>query len=132
MGARYLKYEEAIIRNEYPTASRARLLALLPDRTWEQIGVHARKMGVHRTSETWGNSIREGRKILKDTWSDRDNKRFDHLYPNATRALLLDAFPARTWISIQSHAQKRQMHRRREAISLQISIGRGQELNNES
>ena len=124
MGARYLKVEETFIRAHYPTATRAEILELIPGRTWAQIGVHARRMGILRTTKARGDSIREGRKELKHAWSNADNERFDHFYPNATRERLLDAFPLRTWKSIQSHAQKRVVHRTREAAALQISIGR--------
>jgi hypothetical protein len=44
MGARYLKAEEAVILTHYPTARRWKILALIPDRTWEEIGAKARKM----------------------------------------------------------------------------------------
>ena len=124
MGARYLKVEETVIRAKYPTATRAEILELIPGRTWGQIGVCARRMRVLRTTEARRNSIREGRKALKSAWSDSDNKRFDAMYPTVTRAQLRAAFPSRTWKSIQSHAQKRQLHRSREAAGKQINIGR--------
>ena len=124
MGARYLKEEETVIRSRYPTESKEEILKLIPGRTWAQIGVHARTMRILRTTEAWGNSIREGRKTLKHTWSDTDNLLFDTRYPVATHAQLLATFPGRSWLSIRSHAQKRGVHRTREAAGRQISIGR--------
>jgi hypothetical protein len=125
MGARYLKAEEEEeeIVNHYSTASRAEMLERIPNRTWLQIGVHARHMRVLRTTTAWGNSIREGRKILKHSWSDADNERFDLLYPIHTYIQLLAAFPERSRKSIRSHAQKRHLHRTREAVGREISIG---------
>jgi hypothetical protein len=124
MGERWLKAEEAVIPTHYPTARRWEILALIPDRTWVEIGVKARKMGIHRNKEAKGNSIREGRKTHKDAWSDLQNERFDRLYPTETREELLAAFPNRTFVSIQSHAQKRHIHRSREATGRQMNIGR--------
>ena len=124
MGERWLKAEEEVIRTHYPTAPRAEILKLIPDRTWAQIGVHARRMRVLRTSETWGNSIREGRKTLRCAWSDEDNDRFDKLYPHLTRAKLLVAFPSKSWLAIRSHAQRRDLHRSVEATGCEINIGR--------
>ena len=124
MGARYLKMEDEVILKYYPTASRAKILELIPNRTWEEIGVHARKKGIHRTSTAWGDSIREGRKILKHSWSDVDNDLFDRYYPNSTRSALLNFFYPRTWFAIQSHAEKRNLHRTRKAIGREIAIGR--------
>ena len=124
MGARWLKSEEKAIVNHYSTASRTEMLERIPDRTWSQIGVHARHMRVLRTTIAWGNSVRQGRKTLKHAWSDKDNERFDAIYPIATRAQLRAAFPSRTWKSIQSHAQKRHIHRTREAAGREINIGR--------
>ena len=124
MGARYLKTEDTVIMVLYPTATKEKILELIPNRTWEQIGVHARKKGIHRTSKAWGNSVREARKILKHSWSDEENAKFDRYYPHSTReALLLNFFP-RTWYALQSHAQKRNIHRTRETISREIKIGR--------
>jgi len=124
MGARYLKVEETVIRAQYPTASRTEILELIPDRSWAQIGVHARRMRILRTTKARGNAISEGRKALKHAWSDMDNKRFDAMYPTVTRAQLSAAFPSRTWLSLQSHAQKRQLHRTRQAVGRQVDIGR--------
>ena len=124
MGARYLKEEEATIVADYPTASRAEILEKMPGRTWLQIGAHARRMGVHRTSQAWGNSIREGRKVLRGAWIDTDNERLDRIYSDATRVQLRAAFPSRTIRSILSHAQKRHLHRTHEAISNEIKTGR--------
>ena len=123
MGARWLKAEEAEIRNHYSTSTRAEMLLRIPERTWAQIGVHARRMRILRTTKARGNSISEGRKALKHAWSDMDNKRFDAMYPTVTRAQLRAAFPNRTWKSIQSHAQKRHLHRTRQAAGNQINIG---------
>jgi len=125
MGARYLKVEEIAIGARYPTASKEEILKLIPGRTWLQIGVHARHMGILRTTQAWGSSIREGRKDLKHAWSDSDNERFNRLYPVLTRAAMFTAFPSRSWKSLQSHAQKRGIRRTREAKCRQISIGRG-------
>jgi hypothetical protein len=124
MGARYLKTEDAAIEIYYPTASRDEVLKRIPNRTWGQIGVHARKMGIHRTTKARGNSIREGRKILKHSWSDEDNDKFDSYYPHSTRSALLNFFYPRTWLALQSHAEKRHLHRTREAVGRQIQIGR--------
>ena len=124
MGARYLKVEETVIRTRYSTAPKEEILKLIPDRTWLQIGVHARHMRILRTTNAWGSSVRDGRKALKHSWSDIDNERFDRLYPVLTRVALLVAFPPRSWKSIQSHAQKRGIHRTREAKGRQINIGR--------
>jgi hypothetical protein len=81
-------------------------------------------MRVLRTTQSKGDSIREGRKSHKDAWSDLQNERFDRLYPIVTREELLAAFPNRTFISIQSHAQKRHIYRSREATGRQMNIGR--------
>jgi hypothetical protein len=124
MGARYLKTEDDAIVKYYPTASRDKILKLIPDRTWEQIGVHARGMRILRTSKAWGNSIREGRKALSNSWQDCENILFDELYPTALHSQLILAFPDRTWHALQSHAQKRHLHRTREAAGRQINIGR--------
>jgi len=124
MGARWLKAEETEIVNHYSTASPAEMCERIPDRTWREIGVHARHMRILRTTKARGDSIREGRKILAHSWSDRDNERFDSMYPTATHAQLFAAFPARTRKSIRSHAQKRHLYRMREAAARQISIGR--------
>ena len=124
MGARYLKTEDEVILRYYPTASRVEIMKRIPNRTWEEIGVHARKKGIHRTSKAWGNSVREGRKILKHSWSDEDNDKFDRYYPHSTREALLSFFYPRTWLALQSHAQKRNIHRSCEAIGREIQIGR--------
>jgi hypothetical protein len=124
MGARWLKKEEKEIVDQYSKASRTEMLERIPDRTWNQIGVHARHMRVLRTTSAWGNSIREGRKALKHAWSNADNERFDLLYPICTYAQLLAAFPERSPKSIRSHAQKRHLHRTREAVGREINIGR--------
>ena len=124
MGARYLKSEEAVIRDFYPTSTREVILALIPDRTWSQISTHARRMRVLRTTQARGNSIQEGRKKLKGAWSDQENDRFDRYYPNSTRVALTDHFYPRTWLALQSHAEKRGIHRTREAIGREIKIGR--------
>jgi hypothetical protein len=123
MGERWLKAEEEIIRTDYPTGTRAEIIELIPDRTWGQIGVHARRMGIHRTSTAWGNSIREGRKTLRGAWSDKDNERFDNVYPHLTRVELLAAFPSKGWLALRSHAQRRGIHRTTEATKRQIRIG---------
>lgn len=124
MGARWLKAEEKEIVDHYPTASPTEMCRRIPDRTWSQIGVHARHMRVLRTTTAWGNSVRQGRKTLKHAWSDRDNEHFDKIYPVVTHAQLRVAFPGRTRKSIQSHAQKRHIHRTREAAGKEINIGR--------
>jgi len=124
MGARWLKAEEKAIVARYSTASPAEMCRRIPDRTWSQIGVHARHMRVLRTTVAWGNSVRQGRKRLKHAWSDKDNERLDTIYPILARAQLRAAFPSRTWKSLQSHAQKRHLHRTREATGRQINIGR--------
>jgi hypothetical protein len=124
MGDRWLKSEESEIVDHYPTASPAEMVLRIPERTWAQICVHARRMRVLRTTEARGNSIREGRKALKHAWSEKDNKRFDTMYPINTRAQLRAAFSSRTWKSIQSHAQKRHLHRTRGAAGKQINNGR--------
>ena len=127
MGDRWLKSEESEIVDHYSTASPAEMVLRIPERTWAQICVHARRMRVLRTTEARGNSIREGRGLLKHAWSIADNKRFDAMYPTATRAQLRATFPSRTWLSIQSHAQRRQLHRTREAAGNQINIGRSKD-----
>jgi len=124
MGARWLKAEEAEIRNHYSSSTRAEMLLGIPERTWAQIGVHARRMRILRTTKARGYSISEGRKALKHAWSDIDNKRFDAMYPIVTHAQLSAAFPSRTWKSLQSHAQKRHVHRTRQAVGTQVNIGR--------
>ena len=129
MGERWLKAEEEVIYTHYPTAPRTEILKLIPDRTWAQIGVHARRMRVLRTSATWGNSIREGRKTLRGAWSDEDNGRFDKIYPHLTHAELLAAFPSKSWLAIRAHAQRRDIHRSVEATGREIQIGRGKEKN---
>ena len=124
MGARYLKMEETVIQVWYPTASKEKILDLMPGRTWPQIGVHARRMGIHRTTQAKGNSIRAGRKEIKGAWSDEENERFDELYPYSAREFLIAAFYPRTWLALQSHAEKRHLHRTREAVSREIKIGK--------
>ncbi len=124
MGARYLKAEETVIRAHYPTSRRWKILALIPDRTWVEIGAKARKMGIHRNKEAKGDSIREGRMLLKSAYSFTENALFDRIYPTATHAELLDAFPNRTLKSIFSHARRRGLHRTKDAKAEQIKIGR--------
>jgi hypothetical protein len=124
MGARYLKAEEAIIRSHYPTAARWKIMGMIPARTWVEIGVKARKMGIHRNKDAKGDSIREGRKEINGSWSDEENDQFDRYYPHSTREALLKFFYPRTWFAIQSHAEKRHIHRTREAVGRQINIGR--------
>ena len=124
MGARYLITEDEVIERYYPTASCAEILERISDRTWGQIGVRARKKGIHRTSKAWGNSVREGRKLHKDAWTDQQNELFDALYPEQTHAQLLAAFPNRSLLALQSHAQKRGIYRTREALGRQMNIGR--------
>jgi hypothetical protein len=124
MGARYLKAEEAVIRARYPTSRRWQILALIPGRTWVEICAKARKMGIHRTKAAKGDSICEGRKLSRYLWSDSDNVKFDLLYPTATHEQLLNTFHTKTWISIRSHAEKRRIHRTKEAKARQVKIGR--------
>lgn len=124
MGERYLKSEEAIIKEHYPTSTQEEILAAVPNRTWSRIVSHAHRMGLHRTSQAWGNSIREGRKGLRGSWTDPENDRFDLLYPTSSHSYLLSAFHPRTWQAIQSHAQKRHLYRTREAVGREINIGR--------
>jgi len=124
MGNRYLKVEDEAIRKYYPTATRQEILQRIPNRTWIQIGARAIRIGVHRSTQAKGDSIREGRKALENSWED-DKDMFLALFPVATRAQILKAFPRRTWLSIQSYAGRLHLHRSREAIGRQISIGRG-------
>ena len=124
MGERYLKREETVIAVHYPTSTREEIMALIPNRTWTQIGIHARQMGIFRTSQAWGNSIREGRNILRNSWSVKDNFLFDRLYPFATYEELLLHFPDRTLTALQSHAHVRHLHRTREAAGREMNIGR--------
>ena len=125
MGERWLKTEEETIRTHYPTAPRAEILALIPNRTWLQVSAHARRMGVHRTSETWGNSVREGRKLLPDSWTLAENLLLNQFYPQHTRAEICAALPRRAWKAIRCHAHKLDIERTREAKARQIQIGRG-------
>jgi hypothetical protein len=125
MGERYWKAEERIIREHYPTATRNEILALMPNRTWLQLSAHAREMGVHRTSETWGNSVREGRKSLQDSWSIEENIQLVKFYPQHTRAEICAALPRRAWKAIRSHARRLDIERTREAKAREIRIGRG-------
>jgi hypothetical protein len=124
MGERYLKAEEAVILSHYPTSRRWEILALIPGRTWVEIGAKARKMGIHRNKDAKGDSIRDGRILLKSTYRDAENARLDMIYPTATHAELLDAFPKRTIKSIFSHARRRGLHRSKEANARQVKIGR--------
>jgi hypothetical protein len=124
MGARYLKVEEAAIRDHYSTATRADMLTFVPNRTWAEIGVHARRMGIHRTTQAKGYSIQKGREGTDISWSDEENDEFDSRYPHSTRAELLNFFYPRTLYAIQSHAEKRGLHRTREAMGREISIGK--------
>ena len=125
MGERWLKVEEEIIRTHYPTAPRAEIVELIPNRTWGQIGVHARTMGVHRNSQAWGNSVREGRKLLPDSWSVAENMQLVKFYPRHTRAEICAALPRRSWKSIRSHARRIDVTMTREAKARAIRIGRG-------
>jgi hypothetical protein len=125
MGARYLKVEEAVIRKYYPTAARWKIMGMIPDRTWVEISVKARKMGIHRTSAAKGNSVREGRASLKNSYDHSENNLLDRLYPSATHAELLEAFPTRTLPSLFAHARRRGLHRSKEAKARQVKIGRG-------
>ena len=119
-----MKAEEAEIRVQYPTARRWIILKHIPYRTWCQIGVKARKMGIHRTKEAKGESMREGRMLLKNAYLPLQNFLFDRLYPTNTHAELLEAFPGRTLKALQSHARRRHLHRTKEAKARQIHIGR--------
>ncbi len=127
MGARYLKAEEAVIRKYYPTSRRWEILALIPGRTWVEIGVKARRMGIHRNKDAKGDSIREGRRQLNNTYSDAENERLDMIYPTATHAEPLDARPNRTLKSIFSHARRRRRHRLKEAKARHVKVGRERE-----
>jgi hypothetical protein len=124
MGNRYLKAEEEAIRELYPTATQFEIRSRIPDRTWAEIGVKARKMGIHRTTEAKGDSIREGRVLLKNAYSFTDNYLFDRLFPIKTHAELLAAFPGRSFKALISHAQRRHLHRTKEAKARQVQIGR--------
>jgi len=124
MGARYLKVEDEAIKAHYPTATRREILRLIPTRTWNQIGVRARRINVYRTTKAKGTAIIESRKESGYLWSDSDNIKFDLLYPGATQEQLLNTFHTKTWSSIRSHAEKRGIHRTREAIGRQMNIGR--------
>lgn len=124
MGARYLKAEEDAIRDHYPTASRLEILELIPNRTWAQIGARARRMGVHRTSESWGNSVRDGRKLLPDSWSVKENLQILNCYPSLTCDEICAAIPHRSWNSITTHARKLGISRTKEAKVREIQIGR--------
>jgi hypothetical protein len=73
-------------------------------------------MRVYRTSAAKGQSVREGRAQLKETYALSENILFDRLYPTATRAELLKAFPV--------HAARRHLHRTKEAKARQVQIGR--------
>lgn len=124
MGARYLKTEDDAIRSHYPTASRAEILELIPNRTWSQIGARARNKGIHRTSKAWGNSIQEGRKLLSNAWTKEEEKKLIAIYPHATYKLLLATFPSRTFNALSMRAQHLGLHRTHEARCMQVSIGR--------
>jgi hypothetical protein len=124
MGERYLKTEEETIRTHYPTATRDEILTLMPGRTWVQIGAHARKRGVHRTSETWGNSVREGRKLLPNSWDIGENIQLINFYPQHTRAEICAALPRRAWKAIRMHAHRLGIERTREAKAREIQLGR--------
>jgi hypothetical protein len=75
MGERWLKAEEAVIQTHYPTSRRWEILARIPGRTLVEIGAKARKMGIHRTKEAKGDSIREGRKSHKDAGENHTKMR---------------------------------------------------------
>jgi hypothetical protein len=124
MGERWLKAEEEAIQTHYPTSRRGEILAMIPGRTWVEIGAKARKRGIHRTKEAKGDSIREGRMMLKKAYSFSDNMLFDKIYPTSTHVELLVAFPDRTLTSIFSHARRRHLHRTKEAKARQVQIGR--------
>jgi hypothetical protein len=81
-------------------------------------------MGIYRTSEAWGNSVARGRRTLKSAYSDKENERFDRVYPVYTREDLLKFFPMRSLNALTTHAQRRQIHRTKEAIRKQVKIGR--------
>ena len=124
MGARYLKVEEEILRAYFPTASRKEILEKIPTRTWAQLSAHARRMSIHRTTKAKGDSIREGRKTLKKSYSDAENNRFRRMYPVASRKELLAAFPKRTLAGLRSHAYILKVFRSREAKARETKIGR--------
>jgi hypothetical protein len=124
MGARYLKVEEEILRSDFPTVSRKEILEKISTRTWAQLSAHARRMGIHRTSEAKGNSVRDGRKKLKSAYSDAENDRLRRMYPVASRKELLAAFPKRTLNALQAHAYVLGVKRTREAKAREVKLGR--------
>lgn len=61
MGNRYLKSEVLIIKEMYPSASKADILAALPGRDWTPIGRYARyRLGLHRTRKAIGLAVLAG------------------------------------------------------------------------
>ena len=124
MGSRYLKTEDEVLFSDYPTASREKILEKIPNRTWPQLSAHARRRGIHRATEAKGDSIREGRKELRGSWTNAENDRFRRLYPVMSQKLLLDAFPKRSMSALSSHAYTLKVRRTREAKACAVEIGR--------
>ena len=124
MGARYLKVEDEVLINDYPTAWRKEILDKIPGRTWEELSAHARRKGIHRTAKAKGDSVREGRKTLKNTWSDAENDKFRRLYPVVSYIHLLGAFPKRSISALHAHAYILKVKRTREAKASAVKIGR--------
>ena len=58
---RYLKSEDETIKKMYPSATKAEIQAAMPDRSWDGICVHARRKGIHRTTEARAREIDLGR-----------------------------------------------------------------------
>jgi hypothetical protein len=62
MGSRYLKSENETLRRLYPSATKAEIMAELPDRNWVAVSKYARhKLGLYRTRKSKGLQMLAGR-----------------------------------------------------------------------
>ena len=61
MGNRYLKSEVLIIKEMYPSATKADIMAALPGRDWTAVSRYARhKLGLHRSRKAIGLAVIAG------------------------------------------------------------------------
>lgn len=134
MSERYLKTEEQIIIDHYPTASKDELMRHLPGRAWTAIYAHAQILGVQRTRETKGKNIVDGLKKNRINpnffYSDEEVARLIEIYPSATRAELSAAFPNRSMKALTACAYRLGLKRTREAKGIQMGIGRAENARN--
>ena len=61
MGERYLKEENQTLIQMYPTATKSEILVAIPGRGWIALCIHAKRLGIYRTTAARGLQIWAGR-----------------------------------------------------------------------